>query len=177
MIKLNLVSENLKNEIKLRRVYGVIKKTAFIFLFIVIIYSITLLFSRLLILNKFEDVVAQTTLITKNAQSYNSRVREINSSLDFVTQAQENFIRLSCFLGSVKNLSGPDISLDQIIFNREKTSVIIRGKSKTRDQLLDFKQKLEKSGWFSVVDLPLKNLLTREEIDFEMTAAAVTEKF
>jgi hypothetical protein len=177
MIKLNLVSENLKKEIKLRRIYGIIKKTAFTLLFIVILYSITLLLSRLLILNKFDDVVDQTTLITKNAQSYNSRINKINSILDYISQTQENFIRLSCFMKSLKNLSGPDITLDQIIFNREKTSVIIRGKSKTRDQLLDFKEKLEKSGLLAEINLPLKNLLTREEINFEISASVITDKF
>jgi len=177
MIKLNLVSENLKKEIKLRRVYGIIKKIAFIFLFITIIYAVALLFSSMLIANSFEETVSQTTLITKNAQNYNNLIRDINSRLSSISEAQKSFIRLSCFLKDLKTYSGSNILLDQITFNREKSSVVMRGRSKTRDELLNFKEKLDKSGFFLATDLPLKNLLIREDIEFEITASVILEKF
>jgi hypothetical protein len=177
MIKLNLVSENLKKEIKLRRVYGIIKKVAFIFIFIIIIYAVALLFSSMLIANKFEETVNQTTLITKNSENYNNRIRGINGRLSSIAEAQKNFIRLSCFMKDIREFSGSDVFLNQILFNREKTLVVIRGKSKTRDKLLAFKEKLKDSGFFSEIDLPLKNLLTREDIEFEITATIIIDKF
>jgi hypothetical protein len=53
----------------------------------------------------------------------------------------------------------------------------MRGRSKTRDELLNFKEKLDKSGFFLATDLPLKNLLIREDIEFEITASVILEKF
>lgn len=170
MLKLNLVSEGLKKEIKLRRVFGILKKVTCYFFLITIIYSIILLSARYLILNKFDEIVAQTTLITKNTQSYNNRVKEINDQVDFIFEAQSNFIRFSCFLNDLKNFGGQSVKIEQLKFSREKNLIIIRGKSNQRTALLAFKEKLENSGLFQNVDLPLKNLLTKEDIDFEITA-------
>lgn len=170
MLKLNLVSEELKKEIKLRRVYGIIKRMSGFFILLLIAYTLVLLFARLLILNKFDEIVYQTTLISKNTQGYNDRVKEINSQVDFISAAQAEFIRPSCLLRNLDAFAGAGVKIDQLRLSRDKKAFLIRGKSSERGALLSFKEKLEQSGLFLSVDLPLKNLLTKEDILFEINA-------
>jgi len=177
MLNINLVSEELKKEISLRRIYVILKRISCYFILIIVIYSIVLVFARLLVSIKFEEIVEQTTLISKNTQSYNSKVKEINSKVDFIKGVQNNFIQLSCFIKELDKLSGPALSIEQIKFNREKGVVILSGKAKERQALLYFKDKLGSSGYFTEVDLPLENLFTKTDIDFEITAKTNLENF
>lgn len=176
MLTINLVSEELKKEINLRRIYGILKIISCYFVILVILYSIVLLFARLLVSIKFEEIVEQTTLISKNAQSYNTRIKEINAKVDFIKSAQAGFIQPSCLLKELNGFSGQGITIDQIKFNREKSVAIISGKAKERQQLLDFKEKLNNCGYFSSVLLPLNDLLTKTDIDFEITAGVRLDK-
>jgi len=170
MLKLNLVSEELKKDIKLRRIYGIFKRISCYFLIITIVYSITLLLSHIMLSNKFEETVEQTTLIAKNTQSYNSRIEEINSQVDFISEAQKNFLELSCFLKKIDSFAAGQLTIGEIKFAKDKGMVVIAGKATSRNGLLIFKSKLDQSGYFSKVDLPLKDLLTKDNIDFQIAA-------
>jgi len=176
MLTLNLISQQLKQQIKLRRTYSMIKKLSCFFLILIVIYSFTLLFAEYLMQQKFNEIVNQTTQITKNSQSYNNKVKKINSQLIFIDKIQENLLKFSCLLDKVNKANGNKVTFQVISVSKETGKLIIKGNALTRDDLILFKKNLESLNLIAEVNLPLNNLLSKENVDFEIEAKLVKEK-
>ncbi|MFH1583010.1 MAG: hypothetical protein ABIB72_01680, partial [Candidatus Falkowbacteria bacterium] len=170
MLTLNLISEELKKEIKLRHLYLFIKKINLTLIIITIVVAIILLAAKTILQVKFNNIVDQTTLVTKNNQGYNTKVRDINSRLDFVEKIQNGFIPWSNLLKTVAEITSSDIGLNYLKINFAEQTIKIRGKAGLRESLLDFKQKMEAMAIFENIDFPIKNILEKENINFEINA-------
>lgn len=170
MLTLNLISDELKKEIKLRHLYLLIKKINLTLIIITIAAAIVLLSAKTILQTQFNNIVNQTTLITKNSQGYNNKIKIINSKLDFVETIQNNFIPWSNLLKTVADITTGDIGLSYLKINLEEQTIKIKGRAGQRDSLLDFKQKMEASTIFREIDFPLKNILEKENINFEINA-------
>ena len=170
MLTLNLISEELKKEIKLRHLYLFIKKINLSLIIITIVIVIILLVAKTILQIKFNDIVDQTTLVTKNNQGYNNKIKNINSKIDFVEKIQNNFIPWSNLLKTIANITSKDIGLYYLKINFEEQTIKIKGKAGLRESLLDFKQKMEATAIFENIDFPIKNILEKENINFEINA-------
>ena len=112
MLHLNLISEKLKQNIKLRYIYKILKRTIFLLIVITIFVAIIFLVSKIILQNSFNKIVEQTTLITKNSQGRNTKIREINIKINYVDEIQNNYIEWSYLLEDLaKNIN------NNIIFN------------------------------------------------------------
>ena len=143
MIALNLVSSGQRKEIKLRRIYGFIKTVNLAMVIIVIIIAIILLVAKMILQSKFNEVVDQTTLVTKTNQGYNNNVREINSKLNYVEKIQDEFILWSDLIKNLAKMTPSDINLSYFKLNYEDKTVQIKGNAELRSSLLEFKNKIE----------------------------------
>ncbi len=170
MLTLNLISEELKKEIKLRHLYLFIKKINLTLIIITIAVAIILLVAKTILQVKFNDIVGQTTLVTKTNQGYNNKIRDINSKINFVESIQNNFIPWSNLLKTVADITPGDIGLNYLKINFADQTIKIKGKAGLRDSLLDFKQKMEATAIFKDIDFPIKNILEKENINFEINA-------
>jgi len=170
MLTLNLISKEKKKEIKLRHVYGFIKKINLSLIVITIVVAIILLAAKTILQIKFNDIVEQTTLVTKSNQGYNTKVREINSKIIFVTKIQEDFIPWSNLLKDVAEITGSDIDLYYLKADAQDKTIKIKGKAKFRSSLLNFKEKMTALPEFAEIDFPVRNILEKEDIDFEINA-------
>ncbi|MFA6306306.1 MAG: PilN domain-containing protein [Patescibacteria group bacterium] len=170
MLTLNLISEELKKEIKLRHLYLFIKKINLTLIIITIVIAIILLAAKTILQLKFNDVVDQTTLVTRNNQGYNDKIKGINSKIDFVATIQNGFIPWSNLLKTVADITPEDVSLYYLKINSEEKTIKINGRADLRDSLLNFKQKMETTTIFENIDLPVKNILEKENINFEINA-------
>lgn len=168
MLSLNLISNELKKEIKLRQFYLFIKKISLILITIFIFTATILLTAKIILQIKFNNTVNQMTLVTKNNQGYNNKVRDINGKIDFVEKTQNEFIPWSNALKIISEITPEKISLNYVKINFEEQSVKIKGKAGLRENLLGFKQNMEDSGIFKDIDFPIKNILEKENIDFEI---------
>jgi len=170
MLTLNLISEELKKEIKLRHLYLFIKKINLALIIITIIIAIILLTAKTILQVNFNNIVDQTTLVTKNNQGYNNKIKNINSRLDFVEKIQNGFIPSSNLLKTIADITSRDIGLYYLKINFEEKTIKIKGKAGLRDSLIDFKQKMEATNLFKDINFPIKNILEKENIDFEINA-------
>ncbi|MBU0722273.1 hypothetical protein KKA93_02345 [Patescibacteria group bacterium] len=170
MLTLNLISEELKKEIKLRRFYLFIKKIYLTLIIITIVAAIILLAAKTILQTKFNDIVGQTTLVTKNNQNYNIKIIDINNRINFIEKVQKDFIPWSNLLKTVANITSNDIGLNYLQINSVEQTIKIKGKAGMRESLLDFKQKMEATTIFKDIDLPIKNILEKENINFEISA-------
>lgn len=170
MLKLNLISQELKKEIKLRRLYGSLKRIYALLIIVTATAAIMLLTARVILQNNFNKVVEQTTLITKNSQSYNIKVREINSQLSSIEKIQNDFIFWSRLLGGLTEEVKDDITFYYLGLDKNTKTLKLKGVSATRESLLAFKENLEKSTVFDGIDFPLTNILQKNNINFEIAA-------
>jgi len=170
MLTLNLISGELKKEIKLRHLYLFIKKINLTLIIITIVVTIILLIAKIILQVKFNDIVDQTTLVTKNNQGYNIKIRDINKRLDFIEKIQNDFIPWSNLLKTMAEITSSDINLNYLKINFAEQTIKIKGKAGLRDSLLDFKQKMEATTIFKNIDFPIKNILEKENINFEINA-------
>ncbi len=170
MLSLNLISDELKNEIKLRRLYLFIKKISLVLIAIAIFTATILLTAKIILQIKFNNTVNQMTLVTKNNQGYNNKVRDINGKINFVEKVQNDFVPWSNALKIISEITPSGINVNYLKINLGEQSVKIKGKAGLRENLLDFKQKMESSEIFKDIDFPIKNILEKENIDFEINS-------
>lgn len=170
MITLNLVSAEQKKEIKLKHIYGLIKKINLTLIIITIVIAVVLLTAKILLQSKFNEIVEQTTLVTRTNQGYNNNVREINNKLNYVAKIQDDFIPWSGLLTSLAETTPGDIKFYYFKIDAPAKTIKIKGKALRRGSLLNFKDKLANNPAFLEIDFPVKNILEKENIDFEINA-------
>lgn len=176
MLTLNLISQDLKKEIKLKRIYGFVKKTYYLLAILIITTTITLLIAKIVLQNEFNKIVEQTTLVTKNSQSYNVKVREINSKIDNAGIIQDNYMTWSYLFEEITKLTPEDVTISFIKTDKTKQNIKIRGIADSRDGLLLFKNELEDSLIFTDIQFPIQNILKKNNINFEIDAKIIIEK-
>jgi len=170
MLTLNLVSTGQKKEIKLRHVYGFVKTVNLTLIIITITIAIVLLVARIILQSEFNKVVSQTTLVTKTNQSYNNNIRGINNKLNFVEKIQSEFFPWSNLIKNLALMIPADINIYYLRLNAAEQTVKIGGRAGQRSSLLSFKDKMEAAPYFREIDFPIKNILEKENIDFEINA-------
>src|SRR3989338_7724739 len=175
MITLNLVSNEQKKEIRLRHVYLFIKKINLTLIIITSAAAVILLSAKTILQIKFNDVVEQTTLVTKNNQGYNNKVREINAKINFVEKVQQGHTPWSGLLNLIAEITPRDVNLYYLKVNAEDKTLAIKGEAGRRASLLDLKAKMDKMPLFANIEFPIKNILEKENIDFEINASLKPE--
>lgn len=170
MITLNLVSAGQKKETKLRHIYGFIKTVNLSLIIITIAIAIVLLVAKIILQSKFNDIVNQTTLVTKTNQGYNNQVQEINNKLNFIGKIQDDFIPWSNLITNLAEMTPPNINFYYLKLDSQDQTIKIKGRAGLRSSLLDFKEKMAATAYFKEIDFPIKNILEKENIDFEINA-------
>ncbi|MEK7202802.1 MAG: PilN domain-containing protein, partial [Patescibacteria group bacterium] len=150
--------------------YQLIKNINSVLIISAIVIAIILLVAMVILQNNFIKIVEQTTLITKNNQSYNNKIGEINSRLKFVSTIQDDFVVWSKIIQDLSIIIPANISLDIIKVDLTNKNIKLRGIAKQRSGLLELKNNLEKSNTYTNIEFPVKNLLEKENIDFEINA-------
>jgi Tfp pilus assembly protein PilN len=170
MLNLNLVSRELKQETKLRHIYKMLRQANYVLIIITIFIAIVMLVAKIILQNNFNKIVEETTLITRDSQGWNSKIREVNTRLSFVKKIQDDFIPWSFLFKDLGNYVNSELSFYSIKIDRDKSMIELRGAARDRDSLLSLKSGLEKSDIFYDIDFPVKNILEKENIDFEIKA-------
>lgn len=170
MLSLNLVSDELKKEIKLRHVYKLIKKIGYILIIVTITISAVLTAAKVILKNNYVKIIKQTTLVNVSNQSYTNKVKGINSRVNAISEIQKDYVYWTNLLKYLSEKTPDKITLSFIKINKDITTLKIGGMAKTREDLLIFKQNLENSKVFSDTNLPLENILKKENINFEISA-------
>ena len=168
MISLNLLPKNKKAEIGLTQFYITLKNVIILMLLITIMVAIVLLATKAALQNHFNEIVAQSTLTTQYATSFNQGVQKFNKKLSTVEKIQQDYVAWTDFFIIISQLVPPDVTISSIDSNLQKT--LIFGVAKDRNALLQFQQNLKNSNIFKNVETPLENLLKRTDIDFNIKA-------
>lgn len=90
----------------------------------------------------------------------------VNSQIGDILAIKEDQMYWSRLLIEMSASIIPGIEIGEIA--SKNFNIILTGKSDSRDDLIKFKEKLESNGCFSDVNLPLSNLVSKENIDFQI---------
>ena len=176
MIALNLISPKQKKELKMLRFYLVIKNLTIIFLLFTIMISITLLFSKFLIQNSFNEIVESTNLTTKYGRLFNQDIEQFNKLIKQVENIQGDYINWTNFISQFIILVPQDINIHSLTFNEKEEEIIINGFAKNRADLLNFKNQLKTFELMQKIDIPLESLFDKENITFKIEGKLNLEK-
>lgn len=148
------------------QLYIGIKNLIISLLLLSIIIAMILLFVKMTLQNNFDRVVAETTLTTKYITGFNNDIKKFNQLLGTVDNIQKNYVRWSDFIARTSNLIPQNITLQSL--NVKDGKILITGKAASRADLLSFKNQLESSEIYSNVEIPLEDLLRKDNITFSL---------
>jgi hypothetical protein len=87
-----------------------------------------------------------------------------------ISKIQGDFIPWSFLINELSKNIKNDISLNGLNIDKNKKTAILTGQAGTRESLLDLKEYLENTAYFNNVSFPIKNILEKENIAFEIIA-------
>lgn len=170
-IKINLLPPNNKEEIAnggcFRAVLGWELMIFFIMLMgIVFLFGINYLLDiNLLLVSEGKDNSSNTAQY-ETIKYYENKFSEINSKLSKISDITSGQIYWSEFFLKLNNATPDSVEISGL--STKNFLVSLAGKAKTRDDLLLFKDNLIREECFENVNLPLSNLVSREDVVFQI---------
>lgn len=177
MINLNIIPENLKKDIKLRQFYDLLKNFLSTIFVILIVFIIIFQLFKLVLSKYYIASISDNNFLSKNTEIYSRQVQDINNQIDSVKSIQKDFTNWSKMLEFIRTSESRDIRIGSIGIDKEKKKLTISGNAQTRDSLLIFKDKLDKSGYFEKFELPIENLLKKDDITFNLDVTFKSYEF
>lgn len=169
MLTLNLISNEQKKEIKMKRLYEFLKKIFCVLLILTCLMAIVFLSAELILRDEFADTVQQTSLVTINSRGFDVKISNINHQVNTASSIQKNYTAWPPLIKEIAAKTPADIKLDSLAINGDKKTIQLKGAAKYRENLLEFKKQLEDSGKYKNIALPLQNILQKENVSFDIS--------
>jgi len=166
MITLNLIPEQQKTRLKNARLYATCKEAATLLFLFAAIISILLWISRYYLERDLADLVIANAGSIESNEAANQRIIAINQKIRLTDGLGGNFIPARRIIEAAAKAVPENIALDTIDFYRQQAMLEITGTAKTRNGLLQFKNILSAEPWIKSVDLPMINLIDKENNRF-----------
>jgi Tfp pilus assembly protein PilN len=168
MIELNLIPKDYRQQVS-RFQLIILTKNLFLWLVVYTIFvAIVLLVAKFILQRRFEVIIDQTTLVTRENRQIENQVRDFNRTIIQARNLQAQEIDWTSFINDLSSQVPPGVRLTEINLTNGQRSTI-SGSAKLRDDLLNFKNNLEKQPEISKLELPLANLQNRENINFNLS--------
>lgn len=170
-IYLDLLPEKKKKEIKRRKIFRVIIYQEFLFLFPIVVF-IGILFSINAILKIQQGSLNTIYSFEQSRQNfqelkgYENKFKEINSQASLLLKINKGHLYWSQIFYELNKIVPAAVSFSDL--TTKDYRVYLVGKAKTRDDLLKFQENMNNAGCFSDINVPLSNLVVKENIDFQM---------
>ena len=176
-IKLNIIPEYKKKEIRNRSIFLKVMRWNFEFFAVYVLFMMTLFaVGYILKLN------LQTNLIQLNPnnmakfeefQMANRKIKETNSGVNEIRKIQEGQLYWTKLFSRLEETIPEGVEITDIA--TKDFSILLTGHSNNRDNLLTFKDSISESKisedkpCFTNIDLPLSYMSVKENLDFQMT--------
>lgn len=168
MLFLNILPKELKQEINFSIINEVVKKIMILFVFVLFFHSVILLISNFILSDNMK--IRNTSYGNSNLNNnLEGEEHSLSSQVNNILSIQSKFFKPSMIISDLAIISGEGISFDSIYIDKTTNKISISGFAKTRDDLLNFKNKLMASKNYSNVNFPIENLLTKEKIIFNLS--------
>ncbi|TAN58384.1 hypothetical protein EPN15_01255 [Patescibacteria group bacterium] len=112
---------------------------------------------------------ASSQLLMNGVQNLEKEVNEFNSFLSIIDQAVGGKNTISPIVSDLQKMIVPGVILNSIQISSLDAPISISGTAQTRDQAINFKNKLAESENFSDIELPLSSLKSENNVSFQIT--------
>ena len=170
MIVLNLIPPEQEAKLKNKKAYSAIKDLLLLFLLFSIVVSIMLVGSKYYLQDKLTDLINRNSISIQTNDSINKKILAINKKIDQVYSIQKGYKKWSFLLHEIKRLTPTSVTINGVNISSQEVSVELVGTAQTRNDLLNLKKSLDQSGLFSNINLPINNLIERENNYFDIRA-------
>lgn len=174
-IYLDLLPESRKERMRRRKKIKSIIKQEFLF-FLPVAVSLAVLISISIILNiNLEGMSSVYNSTSKQGnyqslESYKEDFSRINNEIKYIIEYNDNHIRWSSLLGYLSESIPETIKITSL--STKDYRVFISGTAASREGLIELQEKFSGSECFSDVNIPLSNLVSRENVVFQMDMEA-----
>lgn len=170
-IYLDLLPEQRKQELKRKKTYRKILHEEVLFSLPIIVLIIILAnVYYVLTVQRDAHVAAYSMEKTqdkyKQLDNYEQKFKEINAVSQDLVKIQSGHLHWTVLLSELSGATPDGVYMTDL--STKDYDVFLVGKARTREALLDFKNRLEKSECFQKVDVPLSNLVMKEDVDFQI---------
>lgn len=164
---LNLLPTEHKKEIRRAKMFLFIHEIILFIFIAIVLGSATLLAARLMLEQKFREVVIEKTPGTTKISRLNRNIQNINQRLIALEEITQKSATWSDTILKIITQTPPQINYKSFSIFEDK-SIKLHGTADTRDALMNFKNTLESSDYIASVDLPLRYLVKTQDIDFNL---------
>lgn len=169
-ITLNLLPPEKKKAIQNLYLILCLKLVIEILLIYSLIIALPLFASRYYLNNNFRDMQEKTASFSQEYAKINQEIKAITQNLKNIDLVQDKFSAWTPYLADVfKATPTSTIFLKKVEFNKDSQIVVIQGRAKTREALLEYKTILEKLSFMTNLRIPVSSLTAKENIDFLLT--------
>jgi Tfp pilus assembly protein PilN len=102
----------------------------------------------------------------KKINDFDDKFKTLNEQINNVMQVSNGQIYWSLLFKKISNLVFPGVTVDAISTN--DYAITLNGTAASRDDLVLFKEKLENESCFSQVDLPISDLVNKDNVGFQI---------
>lgn len=166
MLRLNLVSEELRKEIQLRHIYDMVKRIAVIFSVFLIFISIIILVANLTLSSYYDSVFSSSDEALNN--KYFEEIDLINKKINSVQTIQKGKLNAYEIMRLVFDNLNEGIKINSLKISSLDKKFIISGIALNRENLSELEQDFRKIDLFSEVKLDAINIFQKEDINFNV---------
>lgn len=170
-IYINLLPQELKKEIKREKIFRALIQQGIIFLFPLLVL-IGILGGINFLLGLQKDMVMQENQIQQSQskyaelKQYEDAFAQTNELAKSIGKIESTHFHWTKILTKISEIVPQGVTFENI--TTKNLQVFILGRAKNREDLLAFKEKLLGESCFSDVNIPLSNMVVRENVDFQM---------
>lgn len=176
MLTLNLLPTRQKHEVRVLRILQLAKSILALLLLVAIISSLVVIAAHTILEVNYWPMVARVGVTAGRTRDFDREVRELNARIKAIEEIQKEKTYWSEVFVSFTQCIPPGIQMTEIRLDKVAKSVFIRGKAKTREDLIGFQKNLEAFPVISDIKAPLSNLLFPTDVDFRFEGKLNLEK-
>ncbi|MBU1075081.1 PilN domain-containing protein [Patescibacteria group bacterium] len=174
MVTLNFTSPAQRDANQFQKNYRLVQSIIVLSVVVLIIIAATLFASQMVLQSKLDTIASDTLTLkeqTENEKSLNlgQTVQNFNSLLGNVSAIQSEYVAWSPVLIETAKTVANGVTLTSFTIQKTNLTFQFSGNADTRDSLLAFKNNLEQSPFYSNIESPISNLLSKENISFTLS--------
>lgn len=170
-IYLDLLPKQRKMEIRRKKIFRMILRAEFLLLLPILLFIIVLL-NIFYLVSVERSALASAHLTAKSQEkyqelsSYEEKFKTVNENSSLLLKLESGHLHWVWVLEKMNKIMPEGIVIGDL--STKNYRIFLLGTAKNRDLLLKFKDELEKDQCFENINVPLSNLVVKENVDFQM---------
>lgn len=165
MMLVNLTSPAMKNELKLKMIFVLIRAFIITLISLLIIMGLSIFIGTKLLNKKANDLVLEaerTKLLTQSQgqTSITDRIKGVNLQIMALQALQKRFVAWSPIISGFAALTPKNIKINSIAIDQKNATLAFSGKAATRDAYINYEKILQQSDLVTNVIFPLQTKKT-----------------